>query len=189
MKYQFGEKLRSVRERKKITMKEVAEKAGLSESLISQIERNKVSPAIDTLLVIAEILEIDFEYLFSDYKKSKKVNLVKKEKRNKIVFDKVVYEQLSKTVEEKEEHGIEAYIMRIAKGGTSGSRDYGHKGKELGLVIEGLGEFSIGNEKYELKAGDSISFDSDVPHQLINKGEKELVCFWVITPPKTFMKM
>ncbi|MGL4369440.1 MAG: helix-turn-helix domain-containing protein, partial [Spirochaetota bacterium] len=58
-KYRFGEKLREVRERKQMTMKEVAEAAGVTESLISQIERNKVSPAIDTLLSITEILDID----------------------------------------------------------------------------------------------------------------------------------
>ncbi|MBW1912730.1 MAG: helix-turn-helix transcriptional regulator, partial [Deltaproteobacteria bacterium] len=54
MKYRFGDKLRRVREKRKVTMKEVALKAGVSESLISQIETNKVSPAIDTLLGIAD---------------------------------------------------------------------------------------------------------------------------------------
>jgi len=53
MKYTFGDKLRAVREKKKMTMKDVAEKAGVSESLISQIETNKVSPAIETLLTIS----------------------------------------------------------------------------------------------------------------------------------------
>ena len=77
MKYRFGDKLRKVREKRKSTMKEVALKAGVSESLISQIETNKVSPAIDTLLNIAEALEIDIEYLFSDFKKNKLVNTLK----------------------------------------------------------------------------------------------------------------
>jgi transcriptional regulator with XRE-family HTH domain len=189
MKYQFGDKLRAVREKKKITLKEVAEKAGLSESLISQIERNKVSPAIDTLLVISEILEIDLEYLFSDLKKNKKVNIVKADKRDKIVLDKVVYEQLSKTLEENTMHGIQAYEMHIAAGGKSGSNEYGHIGKELGVIIQGNGEFSIGNEKYILGKGDSLSFESDVPHVIKNIGEEELIAFWVITPPKNFIKI
>jgi transcriptional regulator with XRE-family HTH domain len=189
MKYQFGDKIRQVREKKKITLKEVAEKAGLSESLISQIERNKVSPAIDTLLNIAEILEIDLEYLFYDLKKSKKVNLVKADKRNKIILDKVIYEQLSKTVDDNDEHGIQAYEMHIEVGGKSGSNEYGHKGKELGLIVQGSGEFSIGNEKYILNKGDSLSFDSDIPHLLTNIGNEELITFWVITPPKSFGKI
>ena len=62
--YQFGEKLRAAREKKHLTLKTVALQAGVSESLVSQIERNKVSPAIDTLLSLASVLEINLEYLF-----------------------------------------------------------------------------------------------------------------------------
>ena len=82
--YKFGDKIRLIREKKGLTLKEIAEKVNVTESLISQIERNKVSPAIDTLLKIAEVLEIDVEYLFSDYKIEKKVNIVKKDNRKKI---------------------------------------------------------------------------------------------------------
>ena len=188
IKYNFGDKLRIIREKKKLTLKEVGLKAGVSESLISQIERNKVSPAIDTLMMIANVLEIDLEYLFSDLKKTKNINLVKAENRNKIVLDKIVYQQLSKTIEENGLHSIEAYEMHIAVSGKSVSNEYGHKGKELGLIIQGKAEFSIGNEKYSLEKGDSISFDSSLPHKLENTGNEELVAFWVITPPKLFVK-
>ena len=81
MKYKFGEKLRTVRERKKLTLKDVAFEAGVSESLISQIERNKVSPSIDTLLLIADVLDIDYDYLFSDYRQKRKVAIVRKKDR------------------------------------------------------------------------------------------------------------
>ena len=56
--YHFGEKLRSVREHKGYTLKVVAQKAGVSESLVSQIERNHVSPAIDTLLALADVQQM-----------------------------------------------------------------------------------------------------------------------------------
>jgi transcriptional regulator with XRE-family HTH domain len=187
MKYKFGEKIREVRERRGIILREVAEKAGLSESLISQIERNKVSPAIDTLLKIVDILDIDLDYLFSDFKKERTVNLVRGKERNKIILQGVVYEQLSHTSDADEEHGIEAYYLEIKPGGEKGSYDYGHKGKELGTVIEGTGEFKIGNKSYVLNKGDSISFSSDVPHLLKNTGEDVLKAFWVTTPPKKFM--
>ena len=68
----FGEKLRTVRERKGITLKQVAAKVNVSESLISQIERNRVSPSVDTLIAIADALDIDLDYLFKDFKKNKK---------------------------------------------------------------------------------------------------------------------
>ena len=62
--YHFGEKLRQVREHRGYTLKVVAQRAGVSESLVSQIERNHVSPAIDTLLALADVLDINLEYLF-----------------------------------------------------------------------------------------------------------------------------
>jgi transcriptional regulator with XRE-family HTH domain len=188
MGYNFGEKIREVRENRKITMKEVAEKAGLSESLISQIERNKVSPAIDTLLKIIDILDIDLDYIFSDFKKDRSVNLVRKGEGNKMIQGHVIYEQLSHTVSEKEEHDIEAYILEIEPGSFSGSREYGHIGKELGVIMQGSGEFKIGNKVIRLNEGDSISFSSDVPHILMNTDSKPLKAFWVITPPKMFVK-
>ena len=183
-KYNFGEKIRSVRERKKMTLKEVAVKAEVSESLVSQIERNRVSPAIDTLLRLADVLEIDLEYLFIDYKKKKKINLVRAGERNKIINQGVLYERLSKTMDDDKEHAIEAYYIEIGSGLEKGSKEYGHKGRELGIIIEGKGEFIIGGEMYELNKGDSISFESDVPHVLKNKGQKTLKAYWMVTPPK-----
>jgi len=188
VKYKFGEKLRKVREKKKITLKDVAASLGVSESLISQIETNKVSPAIDTLLGIVDFLEIDLEYIFKDFKKSVSVNLVRKDKRNKIDMQEVVYEQLCKTIEEDEKYGIEAYYLEIKPDGEKGSDEYGHKGKELGIILEGNGEFRIGNKVYILGEGDSISFSSDVPHLLKNIGKNNLKAYWVITPPKLFLK-
>ncbi len=77
MKYRFGDKIRAVREKRGLTLREVAEKAGVSESMVSQIERNRVSPAIDTLLSLAAALDIDLEYLFSDYKRERSARIVR----------------------------------------------------------------------------------------------------------------
>ncbi len=187
MKYRFGDRIREIRERKKITLKEVAEKAGVTGSLVSQIERNKVSPATDTLLTIAEILGIDFEYLFREYKQKKLVNLVRADERSRMAVKDTMYQQLSKTIGSDEEYGIEAYYMEINPGGESGSTLYGHRGKELGIIVSGTGEFTTGGESYQLKKGDSISFDSSVPHVLRNTGSGMLKAYWVITPPKMFL--
>ena len=186
MEYKFCDKIRQIRERKNITMKDVAECIGVSESLISQIERNKVSPAIDTLLNIADKLDIDLEFLFSDFKKNKPANLVKLGDRGKILMQDIVYEKLSRTDFYDKDHGIEAYYLEIKTGGKKGSSEYGHEGKELGIIIEGCGVFTIGSIKYELNEGDSISFSSSIPHVLENTGKKPLRAYWIITPPKMF---
>lgn len=180
----FGEKLRAVREKQGLTLKDVAERAGVSESLVSQIERNRVSPAIDTLLALVEVLEIDLEYLFAEFKREGAVQVVRKGERRRIVSPKAVYERLAQTGDSHDEHGIEAYILEIPKGGESGSTEYGHAGKELGLIVEGSAEFHIGSKDYSLEAGDSISFSSNLPHVLRNTSDGTLRAFWVITPPR-----
>ena len=79
--YHFGEKLRQVREHKGYTLKVVAQKAGVSESLVSQIERNHVSPAIDTLLALADVLDINLEFLFDEYRKKRPVQVIRATER------------------------------------------------------------------------------------------------------------
>ncbi|MFC2604070.1 MAG: helix-turn-helix domain-containing protein, partial [Treponema sp.] len=90
----FGEKLRRVREHKGYTLKAVAKAAGVSESLVSQIERNHVSPAIDTLLALAEVLDINLEFLFDDYRRNRPVHIIRADERPVIHEDSVIYEQV-----------------------------------------------------------------------------------------------
>jgi len=187
MNHPFGEKIREVRERKHLTLREVAKRAGVSESLISQIERNKISPAIDTLFRIIDILEIDPDFIFRDLKKDRPVNLVRAGEKKRAVIDGVIYEQLSHTFSSSEEHAIEAYFLEIPPGGKSGDDEYGHIGKELGVIIKGRGECTVGKRVYSLKEGDSISFSADAPHQIRNTGGRPLRAFWIITPPKRLL--
>lgn len=184
MKYKFGEKLRTVRERKKLTLKHVAFDAGVSESLISQIERNKVSPSIDTLLLIADVLDIDYEYLFSDYRQKRKVAIVRKDDRASISRNKMTIEQLSIPGDGSAEHAIEAFSLMIEPGGEKGDREYGHAGWEFGVILKGEAQLVYGNEIYDLAEGDSISFPSDIPHLFKNIGEGVLEAIWVVAPPR-----
>jgi len=182
--HRFGDKIREIRERKGITLKSVADKVGLSESLISQIERNKVSPSIDTLFAVSEALEIDIDYLFKDYRHKRKVQIIRKGEQSTVTTPQVVYTQLSVMPDYSEEHAIEAFLMEIAPGGEKGSGDYGHPGRELGYVLDGQAELTYGIETHILEKGDSISFTSDVPHVLRNTGRAIFRAVWVITPPK-----
>lgn len=188
MKYKFGEKLRTVRERKGFTLKDVAGRAKVSESLISQIERNRVSPSVDVLLLIADILDIDYEYLFNDYRQKRKVAIVRKSERDSIRRNKIAIHQLSINDEVTEEPGIEAFLLEIEAGGEQGDREYGHAGREFGVILEGRAELIYGNETYILDEGDSVSFPSDIPHLFRNLGKKLLRAIWVVTPPRKLFR-
>jgi transcriptional regulator with XRE-family HTH domain len=185
--YHFGEKLRMVRERKGLTLKVIATKAGVSESLVSQIERNKVSPAIDTLLAIADVLEINLEFLFEEYRTSKPVRIVRANERRTIKEDAVRYEELSKPSGSDETHAIESYIVEIPAGHHTHRGSYGHQGREMGFVISGSAQLQYESEIYSLEEGDSISFSASAPHILVNAGTGPLKALWVVTPPNRFI--
>lgn len=166
-----------------MSLRALAARAGLSGSLISQIERDKVSPAIDTLLKIVDALDMDLDHLFKDFRKERRVNLVKAAERESWVSAGTVYQRLSHSPSSPERR-MEAYWLEIPPGGSSGSDAYGHIGEELGVIVSGRGECSVGAGAYKLGEGDSISFSSDVPHTLRNTGRKPLRAFWVTVPPK-----
>jgi transcriptional regulator with XRE-family HTH domain len=180
----FGEKIRSFRERRSLTLREVADRAGVSESLVSQIERNRVSPALDTLLALADALDMDLEYLFADYRRDRPVKLTKSHERVSFTKPGIRYERLAQLEGQDYLGGIEAYYITVEPGSQTGSTEYGHQGWELGMVEAGKAELSLGNRTYELVPGDSISFRADAPHVLVNTGTELLRVLWIISPPK-----
>jgi transcriptional regulator with XRE-family HTH domain len=184
IEHKFGEKLRDVREKQGLTLKDLAGKLSVSESYISQIERNLVSPSLDTLLRLCEELGIDPEYLFKEYRKKRVVDLVRAEKRHTQNMPGVRYEQLSSPPDMEEAHSIEAFLLCIEPGSERGSRIYGHPGREWGLILQGSAVLELGDASYTLKKGDSISFKAEYPHALRNTGDEPLEAVWIITPPR-----
>lgn len=182
--YKFGSLLRQVRERRGLTLREVAGKAEVSESLVSQIERNLVSPSIDTLITLAEVLEVDLEFLFRDYRREKGAMIIRREQRKITRVEGCVYESISIIDEEDPEHSIEAFFITLEPFSRKASPEFGHQGRELGVVLQGEGELEYGSASYSLDEGDSVQFASDIPHVLRNIGNKDLKALWISTPQK-----
>jgi len=185
--YHFGEKLRDVREKKGLTLKAVATQAGVSESLVSQIERNRVSPAIDTLLSLADVLDINLAYLFEEYNRSRPVQIIRSGERRKINEDDIVYEELNQPDDHDGEHSIESYFVDIPAGSRTHRGNYGHLGRELGVIIQGKARLHYENTVYELNEGDSVSFSASEPHTLENAGTTTLRALWIVTPAQRFI--
>lgn len=184
--FRFGEKLRAVRERKGYTLKVVAQAAGVSESLVSQIERNKVSPAIDTLLALADALDIDLEYLFAEYKRERPVRVIRADERRHSIENDVLYEEVVRPLESDGAHAVESYYITIPPGGETRRGSYGHLGREFGIVTEGKIDLHYETRVYTLEVGDSISFAATAPHTLVNTGTVPCRALWVVTPPQRF---
>jgi|SRR5574344_81131 transcriptional regulator with XRE-family HTH domain len=184
--YHFGEKLRMVREHKGLTLKVVADKAGVSESLVSQIERNRVSPAIDTLLALADALDINLEFLFEEYRRERPVQIIRADERRKLAEDDIDYEELAKPDESEKENSFEAYVIKVPAGSHTHRGSYGHIGRELGIITKGTALLKYEKKEYILNEGDSVSFPAGTPHTLENNTGTPIEAIWVVTPPQRF---
>ena len=185
--YHFGEKIRSVREKKHLTLKTVALQAGVSESLVSQIERNRVSPAIDTLLSLANVLDINLEYLFEEYNRRRPVSIIRSGERRTINEEDIMFEEVSAPAEKDGQNTLESYMITIPPTSRTHRGSYGHLGKEVGLILEGSGILHYENERYELDCGDSVTFSAGAPHTLENTGDVPLKAVWTVTPAQKFL--
>ena len=77
---------------------------------------------------------------------------------------------------------LEPHLFRVAPGSGSGS-EYSHEGEEFMFLLQGELEIRLGDEKYRLRSGDSMNFQSSTPHEWHNPGRKETLILWVNTPP------
>ncbi len=129
----YGERIRALREMQKLTLKGVASSVGISQSLLSQIERNKVSPSIDTLIRIADALGVDMEHLFKDYRQQRTVFVLRKEHRSRLEKEGVVYEQLSRLIDgDTETCCWRLFFWNWAPGAAKGVPSTGIVGKKWG---------------------------------------------------------
>lgn len=176
---QLGQKLRALRKFRKVTLKQLAQKANCSPSYLSMVESGKVDPGISRLKRIVEGLEMTIIDLFKTDSGQKVV--IKKNERIHADFpgSKTRIEILIPQWTEKQ---MDARLAIISPGGSS-EGDYQHPGAEFGLILEGILELSIDGLVYSLTEGDSFYFSSARNHRFKNPGKKETVVVWVNTPP------
>lgn len=177
----IGIKIKELRKDKKMNISDLANDAELSPGLISQIERNIVTPSIVSLWKIAQSLGVSVGYFFEEETKNNISPVVKKNSRKRIIAsnNNAIYELLSADLNRK----IEFLYITIKVGDYSSKDFVTHEGEECGLVLKGKLMVKMENEEYILEEGDSIYFDSTIPHRYINIGDEVCESVWAMTPP------
>lgn len=214
----LGEKLRTARMSKSLSLRELAAKAEVSASLLSQIENGKANPSVRSLHSIADALSVPIDHFFpsknGDVREASPVvdevsNLTASEFRagqqaaSTITSDRnigtpspeskspITRGYLRTAIELEggvtwarltpdQEDGIEFLQIHYDVGASSGKKMSHHTGREFGLVLEGELQLDLGFERYILKAGDSVVFDSTTPHRLTNIGQEPMHAIWVV---------
>lgn len=171
----IGERIRSIRKQAQLTVDEVAEKIGLSQSMVSQLERGKAKPSIDTLWKLGILFDVSLSYFFEGIEKQSVI--VSRREEQEILemrHKNVQYRVLAPLNNRK----IEFFEITVSPDNGEELPLYRHKGEEGGIVIQGELEVIIGNKTYLLKQGDSIYFDSSHPHAFRNVGDGPAVAIW-----------
>jgi len=177
----LGARVREQRENRKLSVRKLAAKAKISPSLLSQIENDKLDPSLSSLRKIALALDLPLFYFVLE-NSSNGARLVKENERRRVVFpgDGLEYQIIHSDLQRK--MGIHIGILQ-SRGATS-DVPLAHAGEECLIILEGRLSVEMGNEIIALEPGNSLYFDSSIPHRLYNLAEEPCKFYLIISPPK-----
>lgn len=184
----LGDKIRMLRKRMGMTQKELARQVGLTPSFISQLEKNLISPSLDSLFKLSERLNTQPIYFLSDGEDGpiQKI-VVKPNERQNIYLPELKGHDLKLQLLVSDVHNrrMEPYILIMKEGTLINGHFFNHKGDEFAYIIKGEIEIEIQNEKKILREGDSLYLGTIFPTKWINTKKEEAVLLWVISPPRS----
>jgi transcriptional regulator with XRE-family HTH domain len=195
----MGERLRFARQARRLSLRVLADRLGVSPSLISQIETGRANPSVSTLYAIADELDVSLdELLFNDRRPPEPVagaasrvdapssgtmapsDPVQRAgtRHNIRLASGVRWERLTTL----SEPGVEFLHVTYEVGGASSPDDayQRHPGHEWGYVLSGRLQVRIGFDEYVLEPGDAISINSSIPHRLATIGDEPVQAIWFV---------
>ncbi|HEY7590472.1 MAG TPA: cupin domain-containing protein [Candidatus Limnocylindrales bacterium] len=174
---QLGRRIRALRTERGLTLTGLAARVGITRSFLSSVERGVAYPSIIVLRTIASALEVPVFLLFTAPESN---GIVVRKNARKVIKPPngpLSYELVSPDVRRK----IEMIIVHL-KPGVDGTA-MAHEGEECALVLRGRVVITVGDVDYELGEGDSIYYDSGLPHKAQALGAEMAEIVSAITPP------
>jgi transcriptional regulator with XRE-family HTH domain len=180
----IGARLKHARLLNQLRLKDVAEKAGCSESMLSKIENERAVPSLTTLHRLCKSLNLSVSSLFNN-ETVEPWTIMRPDQRRTIGHAKAAGSEgvlAEVLIPSAEGRLLEGFLVVIEPGGhTNGTLQ--HKGEEVGFVVEGQLELTINDAVHLLQSGDSFYFPSDLPHAYRNVGKTQMRAVWINTPP------
>ncbi len=173
----IGLKIKERRRVLMLTQEELANRCELTKGYISQLEHDKVSPSIETLEIILEVLGTNFSDFFYE-EKNQEIIFTSEEQYEK------QFEGYKQTwlVPSSQEHSMEPILVEIEPNSET-FNDYPHQGEEFGYVIEGEIVVVYGSFKKICKKGESFYIITNSKHYIENKSNRVAKLVWVSCPP------
>jgi len=175
-----GAAIRALRMRRHLTLREVAERADISESFLSQLERARVNASLGSLQRVAAALGVPLAQLFGATK-TEPVRVVRKSERPGMIYGFMGRKYLLTPT--PLDH-VEVFVGEFEPGGSTGDDPYSHgDSDEVFVVLSGNFELQVGDTLTKLGAGDCVNFRSSALHRAVNTGEGVSEAMWIVSPP------
>lgn len=165
-----GERIRILRSVQNRTLQEVADKCGLSKSMISKIENDKTIPSVATLVKIAQTLGTNISQLLEQDSWDRAVVTTLEEAEKKLVKTEKGY-HIFPYASVYHEKKMQPFLF-VARKGEVIPHEVSHEGEEFVFVVAGSMKMQVGDTEYVLKTGDSLYFNALQKHGIIPISEE-----------------
>jgi transcriptional regulator with XRE-family HTH domain len=171
-------RLKEIRKDKRITIQELADKAGVSKGLISQIENNRTIPSLPVLMNIVQSLNLDLTEFFKDLSSKghqEKVFVIRSSEYSPIQKEASKGFSYQRMLTRNIQGGPVDFVLLELKKGARRNKMVVTDAFEYKYLIKGRIEYLIEDKNYILEEGDSIFFDGRLGHNLSNIGDSEAI--------------
>ena len=177
----IGRHIKELRTRRKLTVRELAARSGISHATISLIERDRTSPSIDTLSAMTDALGTTLVGFFEDIQQSTPCSpfygaddLIEIGATRSISYRMLGMNQPNRHL---------LMLHEVYEVGADTGAAFSHRSQEAGFVLQGEVELTVGEETRVLRKGDGYYFDSQLPHRFRNVGKTKAEIISAVTPP------
>jgi transcriptional regulator with XRE-family HTH domain len=184
----LGANIRKLRQRRSMTLQDVSTISGLSKSLLSQIENESSVPPIPTLVRIAKSLGVNIDYFFCNTQDHQRISVLRKNEWQQEVKlphnrpERSGYRYIPLAHPTIHQH-MEPFWVRFESCKANDQTYYQHTGEEFLYVQEGTLEFNAKGKQVVITSGDSLYFESSIPHMVRSIGQTPASAIAVIYTP------
>ncbi|HEY3504473.1 MAG TPA: cupin domain-containing protein [Actinocatenispora sp.] len=175
----LGDRLRELRQRHGLTLRQLAQRADVSPALLSQIENGSTDPSLATLRKLAKVFDSSIAMLF-DEPDAPRVHVSRPERRPRLSAPRgeIAYDRLTPG-----RGDLEVLQADLAPGDASAPEPWAHPSTECAIVLAGTVVAEVDGERHELAEGDAITFDSRLAHRYRNDSDAPARLVIAVTPP------
>ena len=174
----FGAKICRLRESHGWSLEELAERTGQSPEYLQQVEKDEVVPSVSSLLQISKALKVDPGTFLMDEEKA----AIKDQRAQAFIKRTKNYYYQTLTPGAENLH-LRGFMITIEPNQALKPVAYKHEGEEFIYVMEGSLELTLDNKKRQLKVGENIHFNSEIPHKLKSLGNETTRCLVMLYTP------